>query len=120
MFLRVSPASPAAVPRMLRNAISAFRRVFDTRWCCAADPGSTPIKMWVPALRRGTTRRTASRTRARPLRLRRRPLRDAIEPRLDVGIGRIERLADPIAEIEPAIQQDVGEGETLAAEIFPP
>ena len=27
------------MPRMLRNAISAFTRVFDALWCCAADPG---------------------------------------------------------------------------------
>jgi hypothetical protein len=29
------------VPRMLRSATSAFTRVFDTLWRCAADPGST-------------------------------------------------------------------------------
>jgi len=27
---------------MLRSAISAFTRVFDALWRCAADPGSTP------------------------------------------------------------------------------
>jgi hypothetical protein len=28
------------VPRTLRSAISAFTRVFDALWRCAADPGS--------------------------------------------------------------------------------
>jgi len=27
------------VPRMLRSAISAFTRVFDTLWRCVSDPG---------------------------------------------------------------------------------
>jgi hypothetical protein len=40
---------------MLRNAISAFTRVFDAPWLaawCAADPGSVLRQEWVPALRR--------------------------------------------------------------------
>ena len=39
---------------MLRSAISAFTRVFDALWRCAADPGSTaPVSTWVPAVRSG-------------------------------------------------------------------
>jgi hypothetical protein len=53
------------------------------------------------------------------LRLHRWPLRHAIEPCLDMAIGGIERLADLVGEIEPAIEQDVGERKTLAAEKFP-
>jgi len=30
----------ATVPRTLRSAISAFTRVFDALWWCAAEPGS--------------------------------------------------------------------------------
>ncbi len=37
---------------MLRSVISAFTRVFDALWRCAADPGH---KSWVPACA-GTTR----------------------------------------------------------------
>jgi len=53
---------------MLRNAISAFTRVFDAlclaAWC-AADPGPTARQAWVPALRCTVKRRcTASGTRA--------------------------------------------------------
>ena len=44
---------------------------------------------------------------------------DARQPCGDVGVGGIERLADLVAEIEPAIEQDVGEREALAAQIFP-
>jgi hypothetical protein len=41
------------VPRMLRSAISAFTRVFDGLWRCAADPGSIAhsASAWVPAVR---------------------------------------------------------------------
>jgi hypothetical protein len=46
-WLHPSRRPPAAgslgwgcVPRMLRSAISAFTRVFDALWRCAADPGS--------------------------------------------------------------------------------
>src|ERR1700722_13466865 len=51
------------------------------------------------------------------LRLHRRPLADAGEPGGDVGIGRIERLADIAAEIDPAVKQDIRECEARAAEI---
>jgi hypothetical protein len=36
---------------MLRSALSAFTRVFDALWRCAADPGSTyfAVSLWVPA-----------------------------------------------------------------------
>ena len=34
-----------AVPRMLRSAISAFTRVFEALWRCAADPGSNVAAM---------------------------------------------------------------------------
>jgi hypothetical protein len=50
-------------------------------------------------------------------RLRRRPLAYAGHPRNDVAIGGIERLADLAGEIEPAIEQDVGQREALTAEI---
>ena len=44
---------------------------------------------------------------------------DPREPRGDIRVRRIQRLADLVAEIEPAIEQDVGQRESLAAEIFP-
>src|SRR6185437_7243857 len=47
------------------------------------------------------------------------PCADARTPRGDVLVGRVERLADLVAEIDRAIQQDVGERETLAAEPLP-
>src|SRR3984957_19919619 len=53
------------------------------------------------------------------LRLHRRPLADAGEPGGDVGIGRIERLADSAAEIDPAVEQHIRQRETAAAEIVP-
>jgi len=50
---------------MLRNAISAFTRVFDALWLapwCAADPGYILFNdEWVPALRRNATHRTMLR-----------------------------------------------------------
>src|SRR5882724_94812 len=36
---------------MLRSTTSAFTRVFDTLWWCAADPGVPIEPLWVPALR---------------------------------------------------------------------
>ena len=44
------------MPRMLRSAISAFTRVFDGLWRCAADPGAIAhsahsASAWVPAVR---------------------------------------------------------------------
>ena len=50
-------------------------------------------------------------------RLHRRPLGHPRHPGDDVGVGGIERLADLAAEIKPAIEQDVGQREALAAEI---
>ena len=43
---------------------------------------------------------------------------DAGEPRGDIGVGGIQRLADLVAEIEPAVQQDVRQREALAAQVF--
>src|SRR6266571_7446543 len=50
-------------------------------------------------------------------RLHRRPLPDTGEPRGDMAVGGIERLADHGAEIEEAIEQYVGEREALAADV---
>src|SRR5713226_5786401 len=52
------------------------------------------------------------------LRLHRWPLPDPCEPGGDVGVGGIERLADLAAEIDPAIEQDIGEREALSAQEF--
>jgi hypothetical protein len=43
------------VPRTQRNAISAFTRVFDALWRCAAEPGpyQAPVFGTIPALRSG-------------------------------------------------------------------
>src|ERR1700732_166088 len=64
--------------------------------------------LWVPAQGRDDGK----------LRLHRRPLSDAREPGGDVAVGGIERLADLVAEIDPAIEQDVGEREAVAAQIL--
>jgi hypothetical protein len=44
------------VSRAQRGTISAFTRVFDALWCCAADPGprlfSCKKESWVPDRRR--------------------------------------------------------------------
>src|ERR1700746_1517501 len=97
---------------MLRSATSAFTRVFDALWRCAAEPGSkSSLVVWVPTLRssatalhrvRGTIiclrlslhrlRQTGLR-RARPERLplafMRRPRRqpDHIESGTDASVG---------------------------------
>src|ERR1700730_1046554 len=52
------------------------------------------------------------------LRLHRRPLSDAREPGRDVAVGGIEWLADLVAEIDPAIEQDIGQREAVAAQIL--
>jgi hypothetical protein len=54
------------VPRMLRGAISAFTRVYDALWRCAADPG--PMRRVHRLVGPGSAeqrkgRRTASGTR---------------------------------------------------------
>ena len=69
-----------------------------------------------PASARASVPRRASR-RVCGSRRRRRPLAHACHPRDDVGVGRIERLADLSGEIEPAIEQNVRQREALAAEI---
>jgi hypothetical protein len=38
------------VPRTQRSAVSAFTRVFDALWWCAAEPGPSNL-VWVLALR---------------------------------------------------------------------
>ena len=48
----------------------------------------------------------------------RRPLRDAREPRGDVGVRRVQRLADLLAEIEPDVEHHVGQREARAADEF--
>src|SRR6266700_2120855 len=83
----------------------------DVRCCARWGPSSAHDEdrwLWVPAFA-GTTKGC--------LRLHRRPLADAREPGGDIGVGGIERLADLAAEIDPAIEQDVGEREAIAAEI---
>ena len=64
---------------MLRSAISAFTRVFDTLWRCAADPGS--IKRWVPALRSGVSHAA---------------------PRPGQGFGYLGKPVDPIRKVSMA------------------
>src|SRR5258708_10203312 len=64
--------------------------------------------LWLPGFRRDDKSR-----------LHRRPLPDAREPSRNIAVGGIERLADLVAEIDPAIEQNVGQREALAAEIFP-
>src|SRR5215469_14773024 len=51
------------------------------------------------------------------LRLGRRPRGDAVEPGGDVRVGGVERLADRGRKSGEAIEQDVGQRETFAAQI---
>src|SRR6266699_1383159 len=51
-FTRVFDTLISAFTRVFDTLISAFTRVFDTLGYCTADPGSTPQLCGVPALRR--------------------------------------------------------------------
>src|SRR3954468_6649865 len=64
------------------------------------------------------TVRSRAFERASWLRLCRRALSHPGEPGSDFAVGAIERLTDLIAEIEPAVKQDISEREPFAAEVI--
>src|SRR5690242_17542184 len=73
---------------------------------CRDNADVWPLRRWTRERGEG---KQASRLHARPC-------TDAAKPCRDVAVVRIKRLTDLVAEIEPAIEQDVGEGEALAAD----
>src|ERR1700736_2007144 len=112
---RCERVSPVLVPRMLRSAKSAFTRVFDTLCGALLIRGPSSKQPLVPALRRTAKRRCAASGTRSGLCLDRRPCSDPREPGGEIAVGGIERLADLIAEIDPAIEQDIRQREALAA-----
>ena len=52
------------------------------------------------------------------LRIHRRARCDTGEPGGDFGVGRIERLAHLTAEVDPAVEQDICQCKTAAAQVL--
>src|SRR5258708_6497715 len=99
---------------MQRSAKSAFMRAFDTLCVALLIRGPSFNVVWVPALRLTAKRRCAASGTQSGLRRHRGPCPDPHEPGGEMGVGGVERLADLIAEIDPAIEQDIGQREALA------